>query len=53
VTVKYTMFDRIGTPLRAVANVKVREAHLRAQDVDGNDRTQAQGRRQRMADRDR
>ena len=52
VTVKYTMFDRMGTPLRAVANVKVREAHLSGQDVDGNDRRQAQARAQRAAERD-
>jgi hypothetical protein len=55
VTVKYTMFDRIGTPLRAVANVKVREAHLSAQDVEGADQAQMKALRQRMAklDRDR
>jgi hypothetical protein len=53
VTVKYTMFDRTGTPLRAIANVKVREAHLNGRDVDGTDRSQAQGRRQRMEERDR
>jgi hypothetical protein len=53
VTVKYTMFDRVGTPLRAVANVKVREAHLSGRDVDGVDRTQARARRQRMEERDR
>jgi hypothetical protein len=53
VTVKYTMFDRVGTPLRAVVNIKVREAHLKGRDVEGNDRKQAAARKQRMADRDR
>ena len=53
VTVKYTMFDRLGTPLRAFANVKVREAHLQAQDVEGADRAQTNALKQRMAERDR
>jgi hypothetical protein len=53
VTVKYTMFDRVGTPLRAIANVKVREAYLNARDVEGADTRQARARRQREADRDR
>jgi hypothetical protein len=53
VTVKYTMFDRMGTPLRAFANVKVREAHLRAHDVEGADEAQTAALRQRMATRDR
>jgi hypothetical protein len=47
------MFDRMGTPLRAFANVKVREAHLKAHDVEGADEAQTAALRQRMAKRDR
>jgi hypothetical protein len=53
VSVRYTMFDRVGTPLRAMCNVKVREAHLKDRDFDAAERQQAKDRRQRMADRDR
>jgi hypothetical protein len=53
VSVKYTMFDRMGTPLRAFVNLKVREAHLKGRDVEGADRQQATGRKQRMEARDR
>lgn len=52
-TVKFTMFDRRGTPLRAVCNLKVREAHLQGRDLDGNETQQLRSARQRMADRDR
>ena len=50
VAVKYTMFDRMGAPKRAVCNVKVREAHLQG-DFDGSERRQMAAMRQRMADR--
>jgi len=51
-TVKYTMFDRMGAPKRAVCNVKVREAHLRG-DFEGTERDQMAAMRRRMAARDR
>ena len=53
-SVKYTMFDRMGVPKRAVCNVKVREAHL--EDRGGFDRAQARqiaAMKRRMAARDR
>jgi len=53
VQVKYTMFDRAGTPLRAFVNVKVREAHLEGRNVDGIERKQTLGMKDRMATRDR
>lgn len=37
--VKYTMVDRMGLPLRAMCNLKVRQAHLQG-DFDGNEREQ-------------
>ncbi len=51
-TVKYTMFDRMGAPKRAVCNVKVREAHLRG-DFGGTESEQMAAMRRRMAERDR
>jgi hypothetical protein len=50
--VKYTMFDRMGAPKRAVCNVKVREAHLQG-DFDGGEGRQLAAMRRRMAARDR
>jgi hypothetical protein len=52
VAVKYTMLDRLGKPLRALCNLKVREARLRDSDVDANDRQQMAAMRQRMANRE-
>lgn len=49
-TVRYTMFDRMGMPKRAMCNVKVREAHLSG-DFDRGERRQMAAMRQRMADR--
>jgi hypothetical protein len=54
VAVKYTMLDRLGKPLRAVCNIKVREARIRDTDghVDANDREQLSAMRKRMAARE-
>jgi hypothetical protein len=51
VAVKYTMFDRLGTPLCAVCSLKVREARLRDSDVEANSERQMRAMRRRMADR--
>jgi hypothetical protein len=48
--VKYTMFDTKGLPLRAICNVKVREATLTG-DFKEADKQQEQKTRERMADR--
>jgi hypothetical protein len=53
VTVKYTMFDRMGTPLRAVCNIKVKEARLRDGDFEANSAQQMREMRRRMAERER
>jgi hypothetical protein len=52
VAVKYTMLDRLGKPLRAICNLKVREARLRDTDVEANSRQQLAAMRQRMATRE-
>jgi hypothetical protein len=48
------MLDRLGKPLRAVCNIKVREARIRDTDghVDANDREQLSAMRKRMAARE-
>jgi hypothetical protein len=51
VTVKYTMFDRIGTPLRAVCTLKVKEARLRDTDYEANSAEQMRAVRRRMVAR--
>lgn len=50
-TVKYTMFDRMGVPKRAVCNVKIREAHLQG-DFDGGEREQNDAMKRRMKARE-
>lgn len=53
VAVKYTMFDRLGTPLRAICNIKVREARLKDSDVEATNRAQTAAMRERMNERER
>jgi hypothetical protein len=53
VAVKYTMLDRLGKPLRAMCNLKVREARLNSDaDIEANNRAQQRAMRQRMAARE-
>ena len=51
--VKYTMLDRLGKPLRAICNLKVREARLKGDvDIEASNREQQRATRQRMAARE-
>jgi hypothetical protein len=49
---KVTMFSREGTPLRAVANVKVQQVHVTQQSQSDNEIEQWRGMQRRMAARD-